>query len=180
MLDMTFPATRPYGRILSTIDLMTGIGGYAAALSLLGILGLILAEIVTRNFLGSSLHFSWDLAGYLMGACFLLGCGSAMKAGSHVRVTALIEVSSPAVGRVLETASALVGLAICGALSWALIDMAVLSGQRGSTAATTFRMPLVYPQAVLATGAVLLTLQCLAQVLRLLRGESMATGPGLE
>ena len=48
------------------------------------------------------------------------------------------------------------------------------------TAATTFRMPLVYPQAVLATGAVLLTLQCLAQVLRLLRGESMATGPGLE
>mgnify|MGYP006894094192 FL=1 len=38
MLDMTFPATRPYGRILSTIDLMTDIGGYAAALSLLGIL----------------------------------------------------------------------------------------------------------------------------------------------
>ena len=54
------------------------------------------------------------------------------------------------------------------------------ASQRGSTAATTFRMPLVYPQAVLATGAVLLTLQCLAQVLRLLRGESMATGPGLE
>ena len=38
MLDMTVPATRPYGRILSTIDLMTDIGGYAAALSLLGIL----------------------------------------------------------------------------------------------------------------------------------------------
>lgn len=66
---------------------------------LLGILGLILAEIFTRNFLASSLHFSWDLAGYLMGACFLLGCGSAMKAGSHVRVTALIEISSPIVGR---------------------------------------------------------------------------------
>ncbi len=58
--------------------------------------------------------------------------------------------------------------------------MAVLSGQRGSTAATTFRVPLVYPQAVLAAGAVLLTLQCLAQVLRLLRGEALTSGPGLE
>ncbi|MDK8875326.1 MULTISPECIES: TRAP transporter small permease subunit [Paracoccus] len=180
MLETTFPETRPFGRIISTIDFLTGIGGYAAALSLLGILGLILAEIFTRNFLASSLHFSWDLAGYLMGACFLLGCGSAMKAGSHVRVTALIEISSPIVGRVLEIASTLVGLAICGALSWALIDMAVLSGQRGSTAATTFRVPLVYPQAVLAAGAVLLTLQCLAQVLRLLRGEALTSGPGLE
>ncbi len=109
MLETTFPETRPFGCIISTIDFLTGIGGYAAALSLLGILGLILAEIFTRNFLASSLHFSWDLAGYLMGACFLLGCGSAMKAGSHVRVTALIEISSPIVGRVLEIASTLVG-----------------------------------------------------------------------
>ena len=64
MLDMTFPATRPYGRILSTIDLMTDIGGYAAALSLLGILGLILAEIVTRNNLTVGLGgFSVSLPG---------------------------------------------------------------------------------------------------------------------
>lgn len=180
MVAMSVPETLRFERIIRPIDMLTDVGGFLAALSLLGILGLILAEIVTRNFLGTSLHFSWDLAGYLMGACFLLGCASAMKSGSHVRVTALIEQSSPALGRGLEIASVLVGLAICVALSWALIDMAVLSGQRGSTAATTFRMPLVYPQAILAIGAVLMTLQCLAQLLRLLRGEMLSTGPGLE
>lgn len=169
-----------FARIIQPIDALTDACGTLAALSLLGILGLILAEIVTRNFLGSSLHFSWDMAGYLMGACFLLGCASAMKAGTHVRVTALIETSSPTVARLIEVVSTVVALTFCAALSWALIDMAVLSGQRGSTAATTFRMPLVYPQAVLALGAVVMTLQCLAQVLRLLRGEPLSTGPGLE
>ena len=65
-------------------------------------------------------------------------------------------------------------------LTWALVEMAWLSGQRGSTAPTSFRVPLVYPQSVLAAGAVVLTLQCVAQFLRLMRGEAISTGPGLE
>ncbi len=176
---MSYPSAR-FQRTLSLIDRLTDVGGLASALCLLGILALILAEIFTRNLLRSSLHFSWDLAGYLMGACFLLGCASALKSGSHVRVTALLEVAPRAVGRVLEFTACLGGLLFCIALAWALIDMAVASGLRGSTAATTFRMPLVWPQSVLAAGAALMTLQCVAQLLRLLRGETLATGPGLE
>lgn len=177
---MTPIHSHKFGRTLSVIDGLTDIGGYLGALSLLGILALITAELVARNIFGHSIHFAWDLAGYLMGTCFLLACGSAMKGGSHVRVTALLEAIPQAIGRKLEFLACVVGLAICGYLAWALIEMAWLSGVRGSTAATSFRVPLVYPQSALATGAVLLTLQCLAQILRLIRGESVSVGPGLE
>lgn len=106
--------------------------------------------------------------------------GSALKGGSHVRVTALLEALPRAVGRMIELVACVVGLVICGYLSWALVEMAWLSGLRGSTAATSFRIPLVYPQSALATGAVILTMQCLAQILRLMRGETVSVGPGLE
>ncbi|WP_420022790.1 TRAP transporter small permease subunit [Cereibacter azotoformans] len=177
---MTSPSSHRFRRTLAAIDALTDVGGYLGALSLLGILGLIAAEILSRNLFSHSIHFSWDLAGYFMGTCFLLASGSALKGGSHVRVTALLEALPRAVARVLEFAACLVGLGICVYLTWALAEMAWLSGQRGSTAATSFRVPLVYPQAALATGAALLTLQCLAQILRLLRGEAVSVGPGLE
>lgn len=74
----------------------------------------------------------------------------------------------------------LVGLVICIALSVALTDMTILSALRGSTSSSVTRIPLVYPQSALAIGAIILNLQMLAQFLRLLRGETLSTGPGLE
>ncbi|TKA97088.1 TRAP transporter small permease [Cereibacter changlensis] len=177
---MTSLSSTRFRRTLALIDGVTDLGGFIGALSLLGILGLIAAELFSRNLLAHSLHFSWDLAGYLMGTCFLLASGSALKGGSHVRVTALLETLPRVVGRVIEFAACGVGLVICGYLTWALVDMAWLSGLRGSTAATSFRVPLVYPQSALALGAAILTLQCLAQMLRLTRGEPISVGPGLE
>lgn len=177
---MTPSASPRFHHVIAAIDWLTDLGSIAGALSLLGILVCIGGEIVVRNFFGTSLHFSWDLAGYLMGACFLLASAAAMKYGSHVRVTALLEIAPPGVARLLELCACALGFVICILLSWALIDMAWLSGVRGSTAATAFRAPLVYPQSALAVGAVLLALQCLAQFLRLMRGESLATGHGLE
>ncbi|MBK0328113.1 TRAP transporter small permease [Rhodobacteraceae bacterium F11138] len=173
------PAQR-FDRLLRVIDRLTELGGAVGALSLLGIFGLIGAEILSRNLLAHSLHFSWDLAGYLMGSCFLMTAAAALRSGSHVRVTALLEALPDRTARMLERLACGTGLMICVAFSWALIEMAWLSGVRGSTSATAFRVPLVYPQSALAAGATLLTLQCAAQLLRLWRGESLATGDGLE
>ncbi|MBO6882955.1 MAG: TRAP transporter small permease [Marivita sp.] len=167
-------------RLIQAIDRLTDLGGIIAGLSLLGIFLLIGAEIFSRNLLSHSLHFSWDLSGYLMGVCFLLASAAALKSGGHVRVTAFLEAIPRPVGRILEHAACLAGFAIAVCLSVAMIDAAWLSHVRGTTAATAFRVPLVYPQAALAFGAVLLALQCLAQFLRLLMGEALATGKGLE
>lgn len=177
---MTDHSSQRFGRFIAAIDRLTDALGVLAALSLLGILCLIGAEIFSRNVFVYSLHFAWDLSGYLMGFCFLGASAAALKAGSHVRVTAFLEVLPLRITRLIEGAACLVGLAITILLSAALIEMAWLSAERGTTAATAFRVPLVFPQAALAVGAVVLSLQCLAQFLRLLGGEPLATGEGLE
>ena len=169
-----------FSRVIDPIDDLTSLGNGLAALCLLGIFVLIAGEIFLRNILGFSLSFSWDVAAYLMGACFMLAAASALKSGSHVRVTAIAEMLPLRGARLIEMAACLIGLAISIALCHALIEMAFLSHQRGSTSASVIRTPLVWPQAVIAIGAVLLCLQMVAQCLRLLRGEALTTGPGLE
>ncbi len=160
--------------------MLTGIGNLIAGLCLLVILLIILSEIICRNLLGISLSFAWDYAAYLMGIAFLFSAASAMKNGGHVRVTALTEALPLRLARLLDIIACVIGFACCVALASAMTDMALVSLQRGSTSSTVLRTPLIYPQAALAIGAVLLAVQCFAQFLRLLRGEALAIGEGIE
>lgn len=172
--------TMRFAGLIRPIDRMTDWGNLAAGLCLLALFALIGAEIAVRNLAGHSLGYSWDAAAYLMGACFMLATASALKAGVHVRVTALQERLGPTGAWRLDLFAAAFGLVIAAALAWALLDMTWVSWRRGSTAASAYRIPLVWPQAAVAAGAVLLVLQALAQVLRLWRGEALSQGPGLE
>ncbi|MGY9047108.1 C4-dicarboxylate ABC transporter permease [Puniceibacterium antarcticum] len=171
---------QPFDAIIVPIDALTRFANLVAGLALLMILGLITAEIISRNLLGSSLAFSWDYAAYAMGAAFMMGSADALRNGAHVRVTALLETVPHTASRVLEFGACLAGLATCAALAWALSEMALLSFQRGSTSATVMRTPLAWPQSLVAMGAIILTLQCLAQLLRLARGERLAEGAAIE
>lgn len=173
------PADR-FSAVIGPIDWLTGAGNLLSGLCLLGIFGLIAVEIAVRNLLGMTIGFSWDVAAYLMGACFMLAAASALKAGVHVRVTAVQEMLGPKGAWRLDLFAAVFGLVIAVALAWALIEMAWISGKRGSASASAYRIPLVWPQALVASGAALLALQALAQVLRMLRGEALSQGPGLE
>lgn len=169
-----------FDAIIVPINALTRLANLVAGLALLMILCLITAEIISRNLLGHSLSFSWDYAAYAMGAAFMMGAADALRNGAHVRVTALLETVPHAVSRVLEFGACLAGLATCVVLAWALSEMAWLSFQRGSTSATVMRTPLVWPQSLVALGAIILTLQCLAQLLRLARGERLAEGAAIE
>ncbi|MDB6454221.1 TRAP transporter small permease subunit [Falsirhodobacter sp. 20TX0035] len=170
----------PFARILRPIDRITDTGNVLSALCLLGIFLLVAAEILARNLLGYSISFSWDVAAYLMGGCFMFAAASALKEGAHVRVTGLVDAVRPRTARMLDLVATLVGLATAAALAWALCEMAWLSFERGSTSAAAVRIPLVWPQAALAAGAILLCLQILAQLLRVIGGGVLARGEGLE
>ncbi|OCX66289.1 C4-dicarboxylate ABC transporter permease [Thioclava sp. SK-1] len=165
---------------MAPVDRITAFGNLIAGLCLLGIFVLILAEVTSRNLFGASLGFSWDYSAYLMGASFMLGSASALKSGAHVRVTAALEKMPPRIAHGVEIAACAVAIMCCAVLAWALIDMTWLSAMRGSTSSTVMRTPLVYPQSLVAFGAVVLCAQCVAQLLRLMRGETLSTGIGLE
>lgn len=169
-----------FGAIIAPIDAVTRAGNLVAGLALLAILVMITAEIVSRNLMGRSLPFSWDYSAYAMGTAFMMASADALRRGAHVRVTAVLEAVPYRLSRVLEFGACLVGLAACAALAWALAEMAWLSFQRGSTSATVMRTPLAWPQGLTALGAIILTLQCAAQILRLARGERLAEGAAIE
>lgn len=177
---MPQPSSTRFNAIIVPIDAVTRFGNLLAGLCLLAILAMISAEILARNLFSKSLPFSWDYSAYCMGAAFMLASADALRNGAHVRVTALLDALPDAVARVVEFAACLAGLAACGALAWALTEMAWLSFQRGSTSATVIRTPLVWPQSIVAIGSVILTLQCLAQVLRLTRRERLPEGAAIE
>jgi TRAP-type C4-dicarboxylate transport system permease small subunit len=177
---MDVPPRGRFAAVIGPIDVLTAFGGGLASLSLILIFIFIFSEIISRNLLGASLAFSWDFAAYMMGACFMLGAGSALKGGSHVRVTAITEILSPRAGRLLDLGACVAGFIISAYFAYALSSMGWLSYARNSASSSVMRTPLWLPQALLAFGAIILSVQMIAQFLRLLRGEALSSGPGLE
>ncbi|WP_119309707.1 TRAP transporter small permease subunit [Cohaesibacter haloalkalitolerans] len=171
---------RKFSAITDPIDQISRIACIVGGVCLVAIFVLIASEIVARNLLGTSLPFSWDFAAYMMGGCVFLSAGATLKAGGHVRVTAIHDYLPQKGKQVLDAAACLVGLAICLVILFAVSDMAMLSFHRGSTSSSVVRTPLWIPQAVMAIGAVVLSLQMFAQLVRTIAGETLHNDADIE
>ena len=159
------------GRVLAGIDGLSRACGYLAAVLVLGIAGLILAEIFCRTALNVSLSFAWEYAAYFFAVSIFLAAAFALRTGGYVRVMLLSQSAPPRAAYWLDVAATVAGTMVAGFLAWSLTTFAAKSWMGGSTSATIDETPLVYPQAAMAFGAALLTLQLVARALRLLLGE---------
>jgi C4-dicarboxylate transporter DctQ subunit len=164
------PGSDPLGRWLDRIDRLSFLGGWLAAICVLAILALIVAEVLSRNVLNISLSFAWEYCTYFMGAAFMLGAGYALRAGAQIRVHVLLENLPRPLARACDIFATLLGLAIAVYLSWALSQLTWLSLVRESRSPDS-ETPLWIPQITLALGAVIFALQLVARTARLLRGE---------
>ena len=70
-------------RILTGIDALSRACGYLAAVLVLGIAGLILAEIFCRTVLNISLSFAWEYAAYCFAVSIFLAAAFALRTGGH-------------------------------------------------------------------------------------------------
>ena len=161
----------PLTRLLAGIDELSRTCGYVAAALVLGIAGLILAEIFCRTVLNVSLSFAWEYAAYFFAVSIFLGAAFALRTGGHVRVMLLSQSVPPRVAHWLDVLATAVGTLIAGFLAWSLTSFAARSWISGSTSPTIDETPLVYPPAAMAFGAALLTLQLMARAVRLFVGE---------
>lgn len=159
------------GRILNTVDEISMWGAWASALCILSILGLIVAEVVSRNLFNVSIYFAWEFSAYLMGAAFLMGAGYALRAGAQIRVNVLLENVPRPVARFFDLFSTVCGIAIGVYLTWALGEMTYLSWVRESRSPEKSELLRWIAQFPLALGSLLFTLQTIARLGRLLRGE---------
>lgn len=137
----------------------------AACLALLAIV--ILAEVVAIWAFNRSLDFSWEYGAFFMAGAFFLGLGWTLREGGHVRVGMLAEHLPPAVGRLLDLAATIVGLVISAFLTFSLMGLAWSSFVDGSRTFTATATPLAIPQGAISIGALILTLQLAARLIRL-------------
>lgn len=161
----------PAGRVLDTVDTLSLWGAWGSALCIASILGLIVAEVVSRNLFNVSIYFAWEFSAYLMGAAFLLGAGYSLRAGAQIRVAVLLENVPKPLARLFDLLSTACGVAIGIYLTWALGEMTWLSYLRESRSPEKSELLRWIPQFPLALGSLLFTLQAAARLARLARGE---------
>ena len=161
----------PIGRVLDTIDGLSMWGAWASAACIASILGLIVAEVVSRNLFNISIYFAWEFSAYLMGAAFLMGAAYALRAGAQIRVNVLLENVPKPVARFFDLFSTVCGIVIAGYLTWALGEMTWFSWMRESRSPEKSEILRWITQFPLALGSLLFTLQAIARLGRLIRGE---------
>ena len=164
-------------KTISLIEKTTTFSGAVAACMLVAIGSLMLLEIVWRFILDRGLHFTWEYSGYAMAGTFLLGASYALSCGTHVRVTALLEIVPAEISRRLDWVCTVIGLIISIFIAFALAKLAMTSWKHDVVSFTVNHVPLVYPQILMTIGATLLAMQFLARLIRLSIGAAPETVP---
>ena len=100
-----------------------------------------------------------EIGGYLLAAASFFALGGTLKAGAHIRVTLVLAALGP---------SARVATWSCGRFGFAAVTSGYMTGHLANFAWVSFRfnevspgvirVPLVYPQAAMAIGALILTI----------------------
>lgn len=181
-------------------DVMTGAGGFArvagafdrgvsglsrlalwaAVACLTALLIIVLMQVVisllSARFpqLSQMMSASWEDAGYLMGAGFVLAMPATLRAGGHIRVTLLRDHLSARGANIADTLASLIAVLMLAHLSYAMLARALTSFQRGSVS-TASETPLWLPEAAFAIAMILFALQALARVLSLIAGQEAET-----
>lgn len=137
-----------------------------AGFAILAIAVMQVTEIVARNLFNISLTFVWEYAAYMHIAAIFFGLSFTLRSGGHIQVTLLAKVAP----RLFHLLSTMLGLAISGFLSLALVQLCHNWAVTGRSSGTVDDLPLAYPMAFVAFGAVMLTLQLALRLVHLLMG----------
>lgn len=158
--------------LLRLIDGVCAAGAGLAALSLALLAAMLIAEVVATSFLAWSQPWAVEYAGYLLAATLFAGSGWALRHGGHIRVQVATDLMPAPARRLADLLATAFALGVAGLMTWACLDTAIRSFERGSLSYYPTATPLAWPQSVLAFGMATLALALLARLMRLLIGEA--------
>ncbi len=147
-----------------------------AALFLVGLLGMVLLSIVSRQ-----LHFHVPgtdaYAGYLMAATGFLALAHTLKRGEHIRVTLLVNALNGRWKKGMEVWS--LGVASVLAVLFALYSCKLAWQSHGFNDVSTASdaTPLWIPQLAMALGTVILAIAFVDELVLELRGQRQTATP---
>jgi TRAP-type C4-dicarboxylate transport system permease small subunit len=170
---MTGPAPLQAGRPHAGRRLLDGayFGGAAlAALFLLGILLLMMAQVIGRE-LGSQIRGADDLTAWFCAAASFLPLAYTFRRGELIRVTLWIESLSPAARRRAELFSLACAAAFLGFAVYAVAGFVRESWQFNERAQGMLPIPIWIPQMSFVVGIVLLFVAVVDELVSVLCGR---------
>ncbi len=151
------------------LDRLYALSGYAAALALLAILGLVVAQMVSR-WLGILLPGGANYAGYAMAAASFLALADTFRKNEHIRVGMLVDRAGRW-RRGVEIWCYAVAAAVALFFAWHAIQTPMLSHRINDISQGQDGTPLWIPQLVMAGGATLLAVAVIDALFSLLFTE---------
>jgi len=155
---------------LRPLDRLYAAGGILAAILLLLIALLTLAQVVGR-LLGILVPDAGELAGYAMAGATFLALASTFRSGGHIRVNLLLAHVPPGLRRGFEI-WCLAVFALIGAMFAAFSVQQVLDSHSfGDVSTGMITIPLWIPQLSMALGAILLEIAIIEEFVNVVRGR---------
>lgn len=139
-------------RFLDGLYLATG---WLAALSMVGVLAMVLTAIVSRQF-GVHVPGTDAYAGYLMAAAGFLALAHTLKHGDHIRVTLLVQYLGGRAHKALEVWALGAATLLAALFAWFSVRLAWLSYKLNDLSTGTDATPLWIPQVSMAVGTLIL------------------------
>ncbi|WP_176084420.1 TRAP transporter small permease [Martelella sp. HB161492] len=157
-------------RFLIFTDWTARIAETMAMILLYGFCALMLAEVISRAVVHTSLAVSWEYSAFAMAAVILLGLGPSLRHGKQVRVSLLLARGGPGFRIGVEIFATLVGIALALLMLnafWSVFYTSLVRGVRQSSYVNT---PLAIPQFFAVIGALEFVLALVARLVRLVSG----------
>ncbi len=152
------------------LDALYDSAAVLAALCLLGLLGMVLLSILSRQF-GFHARGADAYAGYLIAGAGFLALAHTLKKGEHIRVTLLLSHLQGGARRALELWSLALGSALALLLALYSCRLAWQSHAFHVISTGSDATPLWIPQLSMAVGSVIFALALLDELWLELRGR---------
>jgi TRAP-type C4-dicarboxylate transport system permease small subunit len=111
-----------------------------------------------------------EICGYLLAAASFLALAGTLKAGAHIRVTMLLGALSERRRRYVESWAFGFSAAASAYMTYHLASFAWVSLRFNEVSPGVIRVPLAYPQALMALGAAILTVALVDELVIVARG----------
>lgn len=159
------------------LDLLYDLAGWLAALFMIAILVIIVAQIGAR-LLAIKFPGGTEYAGYTMAAASFLALAHTFRRGGHIRVELVLQHLGAAVRRRVELAVLGLGSALCWYFAWYAIRGVRVSWMLGDVSQGQDATPLWIPQLAMAAGVALLALAMTDHLVQVLRRADPRLGDG--
>lgn len=171
---MLGPVLSRIGRAWDMVEL--SVGGLFLTASVV----IVLAEIVNRNLLESSIIGADEIAAFAVIWSVFFTAALAVKKNIHVRIDIALTLLPARAARLLDAAGTALAAVFAAYLTFSGWALVAESRMLGEMTMTSLRMPLWIPQLIMPVGGALLTVRLIQRLVAIcfLRGSGTAPAEG--